>query len=476
MKEKEEISVMESVWVKQSVKKLKTEVAYIQNQESEGSRNTYSPVEHGAFVPFSRMNKKDELSEFVTSKRQWEPGGITKMSRKSLVYLGVHNMKFEANIDDRFWERGISEVIVSTGGLQQPGTYIQRINLRALNKRVHKLMFGYYGLEVQWLSAFMKRCVAIRELKLAQSPVVQSEFLILRWKFVETGSRAYELQETTVLHLAPDCVSHEISRTGSHRYHVNKQRITFQSLKSGMQSPMDLFSSNIWVSTSGKRKLRKNWWFKYKLTKWLIEVIHFWRKSKYEKLQRGSEHVMCEHLRFQNVQDSTLWLSLSLFTRTQLENIIPEICKVRRAGGYTALEHHQIASHIWHCWRNTIKILQANVDMFGRNKWNSSLGKRKLRKDWWFKFKENPGTRDISHWWKQLIGVDITRGCELRRENESGCEIQVGFELGKKRLCKDWWFKYKENTMAGAFQVDDLFLFRAHAHVDIKIYFSVWPC
>lgn len=35
---------------------------------------------------------------------------------------------------------------------------------------------------------------------------------------------------------------------------------------------------------SRKRKLCKNWWFKYKLNTWFSEALHFWRKRKYEKM------------------------------------------------------------------------------------------------------------------------------------------------------------------------------------------------
>lgn len=44
----------------------------------------------------------------------------------------------------------------------------------------------------------------------------------------------------------------------------SQKRRTFQSLTMKMQAHRDSFGSYSWVSVLGKRKLCKNWWFKYK--------------------------------------------------------------------------------------------------------------------------------------------------------------------------------------------------------------------
>ncbi|KAG7542026.1 hypothetical protein ISN45_Aa07g020560 [Arabidopsis thaliana x Arabidopsis arenosa] len=76
---------------------------------------------------------------------------------------------------------------------------------------------------------------------------------------------------------------------------------------------------------SRKRKLCKNWWFKYKLNTWFSEALHFWRKRKYEKMQRVSEDMVCEL-----------------------------IYKTRKACHCVVHETNLPASHVWYGWKTKV--------------------------------------------------------------------------------------------------------------------------
>ncbi|KAG7556346.1 hypothetical protein ISN44_As11g023850 [Arabidopsis suecica] len=76
---------------------------------------------------------------------------------------------------------------------------------------------------------------------------------------------------------------------------------------------------------SRKRKLCKNWWFKYKLNTWFSEALHFWRKRKYEKMQRASGDMVCEL-----------------------------IYKTRKACHCVVHETNLPASHVWYGWKTKV--------------------------------------------------------------------------------------------------------------------------